>query len=103
MAEDKVCECIESLREFIAHTTDAITFGMEHDFATAKRHIDSAEKALDKFEKCSAPTAPFDATREFISKAKKALDEYKDVEAKEHLGLAQWNVFREVRDKVCPR
>jgi hypothetical protein len=101
MAEDRVCYCIESLREFLAHTTDAITFGMEHDFAKAKEYIAAADKALDEFERCSAPKSPFYESRDYLSKAKKALDEYKDVEAKEHLKLAQWNFLREVRDKVC--
>jgi hypothetical protein len=98
---EKVCECIESLRLFISHTTDAITFGIEHDFIKAKEYFDVAKKALDEFEKCSKPVAPFFEAREFLEKAKKALDEFKDAEAKEHLKMAQWRVFREVRDKVC--
>jgi hypothetical protein len=101
MAEEKVCKCIENLRVLISDVSDAITLGMEHDFTAAKLKVETAEKALNELEKCAQPSAPLSETREFLEKGKKELAEFRDAAASEALRMAQWRVFREVRDKVC--
>ena len=102
MAE-KVCECIEQLRMVISHSSDGIMFGMRHDFETAKEHVRAVRDNLRALEICTEVPVPFgfEETRIELDKADKALEEFKDVEAEEYLKLAQWSIFREVREKVC--
>jgi len=102
MAE-KVCECIEQLRQMISDSSDAIRFGIHHDFEKAKEYVRSARTNLRDLEICTEVPVPFgfEETRTELDKAHKALEEYKDVEAEEYLKMAQWTIFREIRDKVC--
>jgi len=100
---DKVCECIGKLRRLISHSSDAIRFGIRHDFEKAKEYVRVARDELRDLETCTEVPIPFgfEETRTELDKAHKAIEEFRDVEAEEYLKMAQWRIFREVRDKVC--
>jgi hypothetical protein len=98
---EKVCTCINQLRTLVSHTSDAIRFGIRHDFGKATYYVEEAKRMLKELETCTTVPVPFEETRKELDRAMEALEEYKDVVAEERLKLAQWTIFREIRDKIC--
>jgi len=96
---EKVCECIEEFRRFVSDTSDSIRFAMRHDFPKAIEYLREADNELVELEKCTGKS--FEETRGYLKSAERALREYTDVVAEDRLKLAQWIIFREIRDKVC--
>jgi len=94
-----ICGCIEYLRRLIDRASRAAVRGIEHNFESSLDHLDEALKELNGLEVCLGASLP--ETRRHLEEAKRHLKESRDSLAEEELLLAQWSVFREIRDKVC--